>query len=190
MYTSYTTSFIIKNNNRLLYKLLNDIYLKESNIINSNIFKFNNFISINLQLDIPNNEIQEFNKNINYKYKNLLNTSLSKDFNNTKEIYKNKKKFSLNIKCSDSPGIIKDTICQIIKLNGDIININSYIEPGPFNGYPYFNLKANIEIPDIEIPYIEISDSFINEVKYENKFVELEIFNNIKEKYGCDVNLY
>ena len=185
MYTSYTTNFILKNNNRHLYKLLNDIYLIESNIINSHIFKFNNFISVNLELDIPNNEIRNFNKSINNKYKNFYTTSLSKNFNNTKEIYENKNKLNLNIDCSDNTGIIKDTICQIIKLNGNIININSFTRPGPFNGYPYFNLNAEIEIPNTLIDHINNIDNKLNS-DYK-KYIELELFDNIKNKYGCDI---
>ena len=74
MYKRYSTGFLLKNNNKHLYNLLNYMYDKEANIIYSNIYQFRNFLSINMEVDIPDKMI------LNKKYKNYIESGISTEF--------------------------------------------------------------------------------------------------------------
>ena len=165
-YNRFITNFLIKNNNLNIHKILHNIYHKECNIIYSNIFRFNQYLSVNLVLDIPKSTdialIDE--KNLSHNY-----FLIEEKKNN--EIKKSKK-INLKIESADCPGLIHETIQHIELLDGKIDLIKSEIKDAPFNGGVYFSLNSKFNI-----------SSNISKKMIDNNFLYM------RNKYDCEIKL-
>ena len=93
----YITNFLFKNNNIQIYKVFRNIYHQNCNVINSNIFKFNEYLSVNLVLEIPKSTDIGLLKKYSFQNNQIINNSV--DFTNYNKNIDNNN-LIINIECA------------------------------------------------------------------------------------------
>ncbi len=174
-------------------KLLNPLQFtirKEHNITTKD-YVISKNILFNKKID--NDKIEIYDKQINYKFDNIMNTIINEEFCN--EIKKNNKQFVDKKTNKNNPTITQLKIVDgKVKVNIIPINIkrleNIYKIPNKIKTYQnkYIETDKTNIIPTIKTIYKDIKEEEVIEDVYGNKII-MKPINNIKRK-NVDKNYY
>lgn len=148
---------VFKNKNGLFSNIVKNIYNLDGNILQSKYNKINDNSEFNFNISIPRKNINQFDNYISNINKNNLN-DISNHF------------YKVKINCSDNTGIIHSTIEKIEKINGNIINMNSYSTKAPLTGSDLFEMDVIFTIN---------KEYFKHDIE--------KYLDDIKYKYNCEL---
>ena len=157
-------TIIGKNQIGLISNITKTIFDSGSNIINTNIKRYNNDIIMSVSAEVSDKiKTNEFITNNDYY---LIENNL----NIMKDLYNN---IFLKVQLSNSPGIIHTTTAILDKFDVNILNLNAYTTIAAHSSMDLFKLNINAERPKMMDLY----------------FIKRKLIKDLDDKYGATVKL-